>query len=48
MITYTATPDAVGDSLALTPPPYGGTGGSFDGEEPDFEASLTAETATTR
>ena len=37
--------EGVGDSLALTPPPYGGTGGSFDGEEPDFEASLTAETS---
>ncbi len=32
-----------GDSLSLTPPPYGNTGGSFDGELPDFEASLTAE-----
>ncbi len=32
-----------GDSLSLTPAPYGSTGGSFDGELPDFEASLTAE-----
>ena len=32
-----------GDALSLTPPPYGSAGGSFDGELPDFEASLTAE-----
>jgi RNA polymerase sigma-54 factor len=32
-----------GDSLSLTPAPYGNTGGSFDGELPDFEAGLTAE-----
>ena len=32
-----------GDMLSLTPAPYGNTGGSFDGELPDFEASLTAE-----
>ncbi|GJD67845.1 RNA polymerase factor sigma-54 [Methylobacterium gnaphalii] len=32
-----------GDTLSLTPAPYGSTGGSFDGELPDFEASLTAE-----
>ena len=32
-----------GDALSLTPPPYGNAGGSFDGELPDFEASLTAE-----
>ena len=36
---------AGGDMLSLTPPPYGSTGGSFDGEAPDFEASLTAETS---
>ena len=34
---------ASGDQLSLTPAPYGSTGGSFDGELPDFEASLTAE-----
>ncbi len=34
-----------GDMLSLTPAPYGSTGGSFDGELPDFEASLTAETS---
>ncbi|GLS53970.1 RNA polymerase factor sigma-54 [Methylobacterium gregans] len=34
-----------GDMLALTPAPYGSTGGSFDAEAPDFEASLTAETS---
>ncbi|WP_082487469.1 MULTISPECIES: RNA polymerase factor sigma-54 [unclassified Methylobacterium] len=34
---------ASGDMLSLTPAPYGNTGGSFDGEAPDFEASLTAE-----
>ncbi|MCJ2136296.1 RNA polymerase factor sigma-54 [Methylobacterium sp. J-026] len=32
-----------GDMLSLTPPPYGSTGGSFDAEAPDFEATLTAE-----
>ena len=32
-----------GDMLSLTPAPYGNTGGSFDGEAPDFEATLTAE-----
>jgi RNA polymerase sigma-54 factor len=31
--------------LSLTPPPYGSAGGSFDGEAPDFEANLTAETS---
>ncbi|SFL69197.1 RNA polymerase factor sigma-54 [Methylorubrum salsuginis] len=36
---------AGGDMLSLTPAPYGNTGGSFDGELPDFEASLTAETS---
>ncbi len=36
---------AGGDMLSLTPAPYGNTGGSFDGEAPDFEASLTAETS---
>jgi RNA polymerase sigma-54 factor len=34
-----------GDMLSLTPPPYGNTGGSFDSEAPDFEATLTAETS---
>ncbi len=34
-----------GDMLSLTPPPYGSTGGSFDAEAPDFEATLTAETS---
>ena len=34
-----------GDMLALTPAPYGNTGGSFEGEAPDFEATLTAETS---
>ncbi len=34
---------ASGDMLSLTPTPYGNTGGSFDGDAPDFEASLTAE-----
>ncbi|MCJ2034107.1 RNA polymerase factor sigma-54 [Methylobacterium sp. J-068] len=34
---------ASGDMLSLTPAPYGNTGGSFDGEAPDFEASLTSE-----
>ncbi len=29
--------------LSLSPAPYGNTGGSFDAEPPDFEASLTAE-----
>lgn len=32
-----------GDMLSLTPAPYGNTGGSFDSEAPDFEATLTAE-----
>ena len=36
---------AGGDMLSLTPPPYGSTGGSFDAEAPDFEATLTAETS---
>lgn len=34
---------ASGDTLSLTPAPYGNTGGSFDGEAPDFEATLTSE-----
>ena len=34
---------ASGDMLSLTPAPYGNTGGSFDGEAPDFEATLTSE-----
>lgn len=33
-----------GDMLSLSPAPYGNTGGSFEAEPPDFEASLTAET----
>ncbi len=32
-----------GDMLSLTPAPYGNTGGSFDAEAPDFEATLTSE-----
>lgn len=36
---------ASGDMLSLTPAPYGNTGGSFEGDAPDFEASLTAETS---
>ncbi|MGY2050093.1 RNA polymerase factor sigma-54 [Methylobacterium sp. JK268] len=32
-----------GDTLSLTPAPWGNTGGSFDGEAPDFEATLTSE-----
>ncbi|GJD28943.1 RNA polymerase sigma-54 factor 2 [Methylobacterium adhaesivum] len=36
---------ASGDMLSLTPAPYGNTGGSFDGDAPDFEATLTAETS---
>ena len=32
-----------GEGLSLTPAPWGSAGGSFDGEAPDFEASLTAE-----
>lgn len=32
-----------GDMLSLTPAPYGSTGGSFDAEAPDFEATLTSE-----
>ncbi|MER2263769.1 RNA polymerase factor sigma-54 [Methylobacterium oxalidis] len=36
---------SAGDVLSLTPAPYGNTGGSFDAEAPDFEASLTAETS---
>ncbi|WP_336488680.1 RNA polymerase factor sigma-54 [Methylobacterium nigriterrae] len=34
---------SAGDMLSLTPAPYGNTGGSFDAEAPDFEATLTAE-----
>ncbi|WP_082494274.1 MULTISPECIES: RNA polymerase factor sigma-54 [unclassified Methylobacterium] len=34
---------AGGDMLSLTPAPYGNTGGSFDGDAPDFEATLTSE-----
>ncbi|TXM69876.1 RNA polymerase factor sigma-54 [Methylobacterium sp. WL12] len=36
---------ATGDMLSLTPAPYGNTGGSFDSEAPDFEATLTVETS---
>ena len=36
---------ASGDMLSLTPAPYGNTGGSFDSEAPDFEATLTVETS---
>ncbi|NEU10776.1 RNA polymerase factor sigma-54 [Methylobacterium sp. BTF04] len=36
---------ASGDMLSLTPAPYGNTGGSFDGDAPDFEATLTSETS---
>ena len=36
---------ASGDVLTLTPAPYGSTGGSFDAEPPDFEATLTAQTS---
>src|SRR4051812_47611988 len=32
-----------GDMLSLTPAPYGNTGGSFDADAPDFDATLTAE-----
>ncbi len=32
-----------GEGLSLTPAPWGSAGGSFDGEAPDFEASLTVE-----
>ncbi|WP_375409017.1 RNA polymerase factor sigma-54 [uncultured Methylobacterium sp.] len=32
-----------GDMLSLTPAPYGNAGGSFDGDAPDFEATLTSE-----
>ncbi|ACA16643.1 RNA polymerase, sigma 54 subunit, RpoN [Methylobacterium sp. 4-46] len=35
----------VGDTLSLTPAPWGSTGGSFDGEAPDFEATLTTESS---
>jgi RNA polymerase sigma-54 factor len=34
---------ASGDMLSLTPAPYGNTGGSFEGDAPDFEATLTHE-----
>lgn len=34
-----------GDSLSLTPAPWGNAGGSFDGEAPDFEATLTTESS---
>jgi RNA polymerase sigma-54 factor len=39
----TAREQPSGDTLSLTPAPWGNTGGSFDGEAPDFEASLTTE-----
>ena len=38
-------PAAGGEGLSLTPAPWSGTGGSFDAQAPDFEASLTAETS---
>ncbi|HEV7440569.1 MAG TPA: RNA polymerase factor sigma-54 [Methylobacterium sp.] len=38
-----ARESASGDMLSLTPAPYGNTGGSFDAEAPDFDATLTAE-----
>ncbi|WP_298957709.1 RNA polymerase factor sigma-54 [uncultured Methylobacterium sp.] len=34
-----------GEGLSLTPAPWGSAGGSFDGEVPDFEASLTVESS---
>ncbi|WP_430911379.1 RNA polymerase factor sigma-54 [Methylobacterium sp. sgz302541] len=34
-----------GDMLSLTPAPYGSSGGSFDSDAPDFEATLTVETS---
>ncbi|RVU15846.1 RNA polymerase factor sigma-54 [Methylobacterium oryzihabitans] len=34
-----------GEGLSLTPAPWGSAGGSFDGEAPDFEASLTVESS---
>ncbi|TGD95047.1 RNA polymerase factor sigma-54 [Methylobacterium nonmethylotrophicum] len=33
------------EGLSLTPAPWGSTGGSFDGEAPDFEATLTSESS---
>ncbi|KMO39579.1 RNA polymerase sigma54 factor [Methylobacterium tarhaniae] len=38
-------PAAEGEGLSLTPAPWSGTGGSFDGEAPDFEATLTSESS---
>ncbi|SFV11927.1 RNA polymerase, sigma 54 subunit, RpoN/SigL [Methylobacterium sp. 174MFSha1.1] len=38
-------PAAGGEGLSLTPAPWSGSGGSFDGEAPDFEATLTAESS---
>ncbi|AWN48319.1 RNA polymerase sigma-54 factor [Methylobacterium terrae] len=38
-------PAAGGEGLSLTPAPWSGTGGSFDGEAPDFEATLTSESS---
>jgi RNA polymerase sigma-54 factor len=34
---------AGGDAVTLTPSPWSSAGGSFDGEQPDFEATLTKE-----
>ncbi|TNC11269.1 RNA polymerase factor sigma-54 [Methylobacterium terricola] len=36
---------AGGEALSLTPAPWSGSGGSFDGETPDFEATLTSESS---
>ncbi|KTS30408.1 RNA polymerase sigma54 factor [Methylobacterium indicum] len=33
------------EGLSLTPAPWGNAGGSFDGEAPDFEATLTSESS---
>lgn len=38
-------PEAGGEALSLTPAPWSGSGGSFDGEAPDFEATLTSESS---
>ncbi|MFH6785421.1 MULTISPECIES: RNA polymerase factor sigma-54 [Methylobacterium] len=38
-------PTAGGEALSLTPAPWSGSGGSFDGEAPDFEATLTSESS---
>ncbi|MBK3396243.1 MULTISPECIES: RNA polymerase factor sigma-54 [Methylobacterium] len=33
------------EGLSLTPAPWGNAGGSFDGDAPDFEATLTSESS---